>query len=148
MAGTGFSAFESMQSIIRRRGRLTRAPAEHCPQATLRSSVFVEPLVEGVVFSERVPLQVDDQLVHGRLAQGMEVDGQSEFAQRAANALVLGPKFLDLVSMRGSDEREQALFFRIEVVTEISLEPSPLFRQCRWIGSFDRIRQLRQEFLE
>src|SRR3954454_24077815 len=98
-----------------------------------------------MVLSERVPLQVDDELVYGRFAQGMEVSGQSELTQCAANVLMFDSKLLDFVPMRGSDEREQPTFFRIEVVTEMLLEMSPLFTQCWRIRPFERTRQLGQE---
>jgi|SRR6185369_1600027 len=117
-------------------------------QASLCGRTFVHPLVQSAIFSLRVLLQVDDQFVDGGLAEGMQIDRDPEFTQRLPNVLVIAAQALDLAAMVVGDERKQAAFFGVEVITKVLLEASPLFTQFGCPGTFYGRRQLRQELLE
>ncbi|HYQ04751.1 MAG TPA: hypothetical protein VER96_39020 [Polyangiaceae bacterium] len=101
-----------------------------------------------MILSESVLLQVSDELVHGRLAQGVKLNGHPELAQCTTDMLVFGAEHFDVVAMRGPHDRKQEALLRIEVISKLLLELSPLFTQRRRVGSFDCACQLRQEFLE
>ena len=58
-------------SVIRCHEPLTRATLEHPVQASLGSRTAVEPVVQSAIFPKRVLLQIDDELIDLRLAQGV-----------------------------------------------------------------------------
>lgn len=51
----------------------------------------------------------------------MEIGGDTELAQRAANALMFGAQALYLSAMRRGHERKQATLFAIEMITDVPI---------------------------